>query len=214
MVSLEKYSLLLSVRQAKDLTRLVSEEKDNLPDVFASVAKRYTDMPHAVKNIGLLAFKSTFKEELDAFVVRSNQKRAALGIATIIFDQKVQHKAMGERRGHDLDYWLYRDATEDEHIGTARALIAKSAQAHLRSARVKPDPPTPQIKNIVNNAIATTVMGENYNRGLHVFMEPVGQPDRLIPLVYPDQDTYDVSRVGKVVQLYSYQGSSLQDYKA
>jgi len=209
MVFLENYSFKRLPKQAGDLSVLVRNQPEDIPEIFSGAAERYGSFPKAVKNVARIIRN----KELDAYVIRDRQTRTARGIATIIFDQKVAHPTNDALIGNDLDYWMGSEATVGDHLNAAKALIRLSAKATLLSRGINPEEPLDDADlQIKNQAFATTISGQDYNRGFHQFMEAVGKPAELS--ANPVGDPYDVARSGHVVQLYSYSAAAYDDLRA
>jgi hypothetical protein len=159
--------------QAHDLSQLVLTEEAWLKDDWPGVVERYANKEDAYDNIR----KRAGQTGIQAFLVR---QRRALGIATIVFDQQVNHPVEGSFAGNDIDYWLQRNSSLETHQQVVRRLVGLGGRRGL---------------------IATVVqIGHNPALGFDRYMQPIGDPSVLSTDI-PD-DPFNVARDGKVSQLY------------
>ncbi len=198
-IKLDHYSKVRSAKQGYDLHELISAEKDWLGEFFAGTVTRYRDLPRSIKSVARVASSEAVK----AFVVRDG--KVAVGVATLILGQTLLHPSNGAFFGTDLDYWLVRDANDETHEQTGRALIEASSRESFKQ-HVNPDASHPGIYGVSDDALlnyvfATTPTNTDYNRGLHNFLAQAGEPSVLSSGT--EGDPYGITKDQSVLQLYA-----------
>ncbi len=191
-VSYEVFSARNALGQANTVHDLVAENSNWLKaSQYAGVTERYVTRSAAVRNVLRLAFN---KIVTPVILYDSNGLgggETPIGLGTIIDKQSVRHPITGEIvRGADVDYWL-SIAHQDPETHT------KAAEVMVAAGRtIVPD----------SRLFATIVVDEPYQPyGFrdNPSMQPVGGTARLtIPGDMP-ADPFDITRGGKLVQLYA-----------
>lgn len=129
--------------QAVELRNLVRSQPW-LADIQPGTLRRYARFHQGLKNIPRLASKP---DEINPYIIHRNG--AAQGIATLIFNQEVEHPDKGKVAGTNLDYWLKNEHQDDQgfHATVAGLLIRASNHTGEGAvfATILPDHPFPAI---------------------------------------------------------------------
>ena len=182
MIELEPFSEygLRRVRQAHDLKHLINEERDWLETVQSVTVSRYETF--------LGGFHNLYRGAQRRSIVEANivlRDKAAIGVSTIIFNQRVVHPAEGTFSGDDIDFWLRQGVETKTHHEVLRRLLMRNNQRPA-FATVRVDQPNPP-------------------QGLDVYMDAVGAPASLTPVPGKGEKVLEeIAWGGAVAQLYQY----------
>src|SRR5216684_2704075 len=108
-IELNGFSLPSARRQAAELASLTTRNENWLNDsYYAGALARYgRGQLRGVRNITRIAMSDTVYPFVLSVTESDNATRHAVGIATIIRRQAIEHPGLGYIvRGADLDYWL------------------------------------------------------------------------------------------------------------
>ena len=216
-VFLEPFSVIKSraQSQAEDIKSLIATQFDWLETVQPNTVKAYSTPRKARKSVNHRA-KS---RELEAYIVKRDN--AAVGLATIISNQRVIHPTEGLYEGYDLDYWLSLNQRPQTHKTTANLLISHFIGRHnlaMRSRRqiINLTLPGLEAKNIWNYEAIASVLIDHPNPAIGFeessSMLAVGEPAVLTTDI--PGDPYGMARDGKLAQLYTYKQGSIELNKA
>lgn len=201
MIELERFSVRRSPRQATEVKNLVDLEFCRLLYEQPGTLMRFRDWPRSVLNIARIAAS----ESMQGYILK--KEGVAKGLATIIFGQRIVQEQTGQAFvGSDLDYWLDRDATTENHVEVARALVSTSnylaRDADLQLQRSISQNGSYLEVNRVHTAFATEPLHTRLPRdGFALVMNEVGPSDGTIS-VSGVHDKFGVGRGGAPCQLY------------
>ncbi len=180
-------SALKAPLHAFELQRLVRDERDQLEVINPGLIRRTRDYPHALRNV----MRVHEAKSLHVFYV-PGRRLAFDGIATVITGHRMMHPEEGFVAGHDLEYWLRQDASDDRHREVARALIGVSEGIALKNGA-----------GSHSYMVGARVDAPDQMRGLTENMETVGGPAvcdyECLENGLPD---YGLAKDGAVLQLY------------
>ena len=204
-VTLNRYARTRPVAlwQGSQLTGYVAEQGAWLDEVRPGVRERYgRGLARAASNVRRIGKEQD--ENFQAYVVSDNRvlrAAQALGTATIIADQRIQHPALPDKQlvVTDIDYSLSESlaANDAVHGGVAGALLQFAVQITLPPPeKVSASPDTVFLAQ----PVATVVDGQpNPSHGFQQIMKPFGEPG---VLQMPGDDEYGTTKGGLPVQLY------------
>ena len=217
---LEKFSAFTAPRQASDLQGLVNNEAEWLAEERPGTLKRYETQAKAIRSIWRIAADPG----IEAYIVKSQEDKVAVGVATIILGVTVAHPdhLIGSRTGNDLDYWTGPGIRTTEHVEIAKALIKESAKPNLVARRTLVGSAinqTQSAREAVYSVMAVIPVDRiNPPKGLMgnsagyfpEHLEPLGLPSNL-SLTSPMPDRYGIIDEVKEMQLYYGFGIAVEE---
>lgn len=214
MIRLDRFSPEWSraFKQGRDLHALIKQERDALEEAQPDTATRYRTVPSAIHNVRRLARRHIF---YNGMIVRDDTDRA-IGAASAITNHTIKHPDLEQPVvGTDLDYWLFPNATQEQHRATAEKLIEFSGRLALNReglARIIYNAAYPgsyQSRshlsyNTVNSAFTVVTEGQPYIPvGLIEAMNSAG-PVAELNVTQPHNDPFKVAKGGEPAQLYHF----------
>jgi hypothetical protein len=180
-VSLEIFAPtpVMSFLQALTVKRMVKDEAHWLANSYPDVVSGYQSLSSSrqrIRKIGAVP-------EIQAYIIHGAKR--AIGLATVIPDQKVVHPTEGAIEGDDLDYWLRGDSATRIH----RAVLAELLAGQLHR---------PTFSTVATSDRQYIQKGLSMDR----HMNAVGEPNLL--RAAEEGDPFDVARSGAEVQVYQY----------
>lgn len=216
---LERFSesRLTAIGQGIAVRGLIKQNEEWLSEAQPDTVRRYRSTPHAIRSVRRLAGADP---DFNAFIILEELRGPALGLATLIANQTIEHpdSKIGVKVGNDLDYWLTPDTSMDIHHATAEALLKRSGIYSLHARG--------EIHSTVNTitipdaglsvSFASLAMrtkdqafavipqnSANPPEGLRAVLEPVGDVASLSFPTGPGlSDKYHIAKDGAPSQLY------------
>jgi hypothetical protein len=199
--------------QSCDLSNLVNNERYWLEEARPDTYTRYERVLKGFRNIGRIAVNT----EVEAFIVRDDHTKLAVGMATVILNASVKHPnpEIGVVSGNNLDYWLSIENGQALHKDMAELLVRTGKKSKLTH---EAEPFGGRKSVVTYSAVFTAVQTGEINPPIglmsgipsiapNLMLLPFGEPAYLeVPENYDDK--HKITAVGQETQLYYLPGGA------